>query len=868
MIRLDDLLAANPDAEVHGPVFATRFEGFCFDSRIVQPGELFLAMKTARADGHDYLRAACLGGALGALCQRPVEDMAALGATCVLVPDTERAIQRWAVHVLRARDLPVVGITGSVGKTTTKEMIAQVLSGARRVFRNPANYSGRFGLPVALGGLREEDEIAVLEMATDQFGEIAMQAEIAPPEVAVVTRVAPAHLAAFRDVAAVAVEKGALVEALPRDGLAILNADDPRVAAMAERSAAPVLRCGRAGGGTALDLVAGEPEIGLDGTRMEVRVLRDVPGATGPTPREPIELRWPWLGKHFAFSAMAALAVGLRYGVSAEEVVARLAALPFVPGRLRPLPARDGATILDDSYNASPAAVLAALDLLAALPAETRVAVLGDMLELGEASEPEHRRVGRRAAEVLDLLVTSGGEAEWIADEARRAGMDPAAVVVTYRGEDAAAAIEPALAPGALVLAKGSAATRTEKVVEALMAQPERAGELLVRQDAAWQQIVVLRPDRPTWLEIDHGALADNTRLLAARAAPAGLMAVVKADAYGHGAVQVARTVRLHGVSRLGVACLPEGAALRAAGVDLPILVLGYTPAWQAREAVARDLAVTVFDPHTARAFAEAGVALARRATVHVKVDTGLHRVGLVPADVPAFLEALRDLPGLEVEGLYTHFAVADERGPGSEAATDEQIARFDALLADLEVRGLRPPIVHAANSAALLTRPESRYDLVRAGIALYGLQPSDEVREPALRPALSWKTQVGQVRELAPGEAVGYGLTWTAERPSRVATIPVGYADGFRRAPRRWAQVLVRGRPAPLVGRVSMDLAGIDVTGIPGVRQGDEVVLIGRQAGPDGREATITAEDVAGWLGTISYEVVSSILARVSRVS
>jgi alanine racemase len=248
---------------------------------------------------------------------------------------------------------------------------------------------------------------------------------------------------------------------------------------------------------------------------------------------------------------------------------------------------------------------------------------------------------------------------------------------------------------------------------------------------------------------------------------------------------------------------------------------------------------------------------------VHVKVDTGMHRLGLGPDEAARFLARLAGLDRLEVEGIFTHFAEADDLTGRGRAATRAQRERFDALLAELEGKGLRPPMAHAANSAALLTDPEARYDAVRPGIALYGLAPSGEVRPDWLRPALAWKTQIAQVRELQAGERVGYGGTWSPERPSRIATLPVGYADGFRRAPATWQHVLVRGQPAPVVGRVSMDQSTADVTDIPEARQGDEVVLIGAQGG-----ARLSAETVADWLGTINYEVVSAILARVPRVS
>jgi alanine racemase len=443
------------------------------------------------------------------------------------------------------------------------------------------------------------------------------------------------------------------------------------------------------------------------------------------------------------------------------------------------------------------------------------------------------------------------------------------------------------LGPGDVVLVKGSLATRMEQVVRLLLDDPAAAAEVLVRQDAAWQQTVTVSPDRPTWLEIDLGAIAHNVRRLAELAAGADLMISLKADAYGHGAVQVAHTALLNGAAWLGVACISEGVALRRAGIAAPILVLGYTPAWQARDLLRHDLTAAVFDLDVARALSHAALALDRPARVHVKVDTGMGRLGIFPDAVVDFIRALRELPGLEVEGIFTHLAVADGASDWETAYTAGQLAAFDLVLEQLASAGIAIPLVHAENSAALLRmangerqmpdggwqmangsspirnpKSEIRNRLVRCGIAVYGLDPSPQVRcPPDFRPALSWKTQVAQVKELPPSSRVGYGGTYVTQGAERIAVIPVGYADGFRRSPQNWGEVLVRGRRAPLVGRVCMDQAMIDVTGIPGVRQGDEVVLIGRQG-----EDCITAEEVATRLGTINYEVVSAILARVPR--
>jgi alanine racemase len=403
-----------------------------------------------------------------------------------------------------------------------------------------------------------------------------------------------------------------------------------------------------------------------------------------------------------------------------------------------------------------------------------------------------------------------------------------------------------------------------ERIVAGLLAEPERAGELLVRQSPGWLQVRPLTQDRPTWLEVDLEALAGNVRRAQEIVGPeVAICAVLKADGYGHGAESIARTALNNGARMLAVACLAEAIALRRAAIDAPILVLGYTPAWQARDTVRHDVTATVYDLDVARALSRAAADMNRLARVHVKVDTGMARLGLLPDEAMPFVQELALLPGLVVEGIFTHFSVADSADPQHQAHTLAQLAAFQRVLAELRGLGIAVPIVHAANSAAMLSWPASRFDMVRLGIALYGLAPSSDVPLPAgFRPVLSWKTQVAQVKTLPPGAPVSYGNTYITSRETRMAVAPVGYADGFRRAPAHWGHVLVRGQPAPIVGRVTMDQTMLDVTDIPGVRQGDEVVLIGRQG-----DAEITVEQVAERLGTISYEVVAEILARVPRV-
>ena len=359
---------------------------------------------------------------------------------------------------------------------------------------------------------------------------------------------------------------------------------------------------------------------------------------------------------------------------------------------------------------------------------------------------------------------------------------------------------------------------------------------------------------------IDLNAIAHNVAALKARVpASTELWAVVKANAYGHGAVPVARTALAAGASRLAVARISEGVELRQAGIDAPILVMGYHLPDEAETAVAYNLTMTVNDEAFARALDAQARDAGRRLPIHVKVDTGMGRFGRFPDEVLPFLERLTTFRHLQIEGLWTHFATADE---ADKRFTYQQMALFRQVADQARAR-LEIPLLHVANSAAIMTFPETHLDAVRPGIALYGMYPSAEVtREVPLIPALTLVSHVGRVRTLPPGGSVGYGRTFIARKPTRIALLPIGYGDGLHRLLSNRGQVLIRGQRAAIVGRVSMDNIVVDVTHIAGVREGDEAVLIGRQG-----EDAITAEEVAAWAETINYEVTTSLLPRLKRI-
>ncbi len=889
MIYLNYLLEATQGV-LRYPGRQKRFEAFSHDTRMLMPGEMFVAVRGEHGDGHDHVLDAVRRGAAGILLEEKAlaafgeemrQELRQAGIAIITVADTRIALQQYARFILQRWQPTVIAVTGSTGKTTTKEAIATVLARNFATFRSWQNYNDLLGIPLSLGRLEERHEYAVLELACDHPGEIDELCAITQPQIGVLTNISPAQLQYFGTLERLAVELGTLLTSLPEHGKAFVNGDDKLIQKVmgTVQSIAPITMF--------------HPSQVKNVEVLWTGIDCEIPVGTHLSSR--------LLGAHYITTMLAAYAVGTYCGLKAEEVQGALADVRPAPGRLRPLAGIGGVKLLDDTHNATPTSTIAGLEALKALQADYRIAVLGDMLRLGNYAEEAHWQVGQKAAECVDYLILRGANAAVMAAAAQQAGLAQERIILTSTHEDAAQAVNSLIErekvyiqpghpqgvslhfgdvgtplagvqvgpsspplPTMTILLKGSEEARMERVTERLMAEPERAQEQLVRQTPGWKQIVVMRAERPTWLEIDLSAIAHNTRRIKTLVGPTvQILASLKADAYGHGAVKVARTVLLNGASMLGVATVSEALPLREAGIGAPILVFGYVPPWQMREAVRLGLTITLYSLEAAQALVRAAQALDKVVRVHVKVDTGMGRLGIRAEQVEDVVTLVREivaLARLEWEGIFTHFAMADTE---DQTHVRMQLARFQAVLHALEQRGLHPPLVHAANSAALLSLPAAHFDMVRPGIALYGLDPSSEVRLPeGFRAALAFKTQVAQVKLIPTDEVISYGGTYVTKRPTRIAVLPVGYADGFRRGPTNWGTVLLHGQEAPLLGRVCMDQCMIDVSHLPWARVGDEVVLIGRQG-----NATLSAEQVAQRLGTSNYEVVSAILARVPRV-
>ena len=366
---------------------------------------------------------------------------------------------------------------------------------------------------------------------------------------------------------------------------------------------------------------------------------------------------------------------------------------------------------------------------------------------------------------------------------------------------------------------------------------------------------------RPTVCFVDLNALGWNFRQIRSKVgSQVKVLSMVKANGYGHGATAISKALAAEGSDAFGVATLEEGVELRQAGIQTPILVLAGAYAEQVDQFFDNSLTPVI---HALESLAELDLAVHRRKkalNVHLKVDTGMGRIGLPAAESDSWLPKIKKLKALKIEGVFSHFSHA-ESVEGS--YTRQQLQVFQSIVERVRAEGIRPPLVHLANSAATITLPSAYFDMVRPGLMLYGIYPSPAMASQiCLKPVLSWKTRILQLKKVPSGSSISYGQTFVTKRESLIATLPLGYADGYPRLLSNRGEVLVGGKRAPVAGRVCMDLTMVDVTDIEKIQPGDEVVLLGRQG-----DAEISADEMAAWANTISYEILTSISNRVPRI-
>ena len=368
------------------------------------------------------------------------------------------------------------------------------------------------------------------------------------------------------------------------------------------------------------------------------------------------------------------------------------------------------------------------------------------------------------------------------------------------------------------------------------------------------------RVSRPVWVEVDLDHIKYNFNKIKKNVSRETLiMGVVKANAYGHGVNPVAEVLVESGCDRFGVALPEEGKQLREAGFSLPIHVLGEVLPQQLSKIMDYNLIPTISKMETIKQLNMLAQKNGEIKKVHIKIDTGMGRIGVLAENALKFISIINDFSNIKIEGLITHFAKADEK---DKQYTLNQWEKFQKVINDLEKEGINIPVKHVANSATIIDLPEMQLDMVRPGIMIYGLKPSAEVNNIVLKPALNWKAKIVYLKEVPPGTGISYGATYTTSKKAKIATLPLGYADGYTRLFSNKAEIIVNGKRAPVVGNICMDQFMVDVTHIPEVEIGDEVVLIGKQ-----NQQEITADELADIIGTINYEITCQISDRIPRV-
>ncbi len=824
--RIIDII--NP-VRVKGPVRG-QVSGVAIDTRkSIGEQYIFWAIKGMHFNGNDFAEEALRKGVRAAVVNR--EDLfdkpLPEGTTLIQVRDTLSALQDLAATYRSGFSCPVVGITGSNGKTLVKEMLASILCLERKTYRSPLSYNTQVGAALGLLGMRPEHEVAVIEAGISLPGEMDRLERMIKPDHGILTVISKAHIGGLGSLEQTLEEKRKLFKNLHgSDSFLLLNADDALSMSVLGRFQARVITFGFSKwADVRAEHIESLPE---RGHRFTMRLFdRD------------LEVTIPVQGRFNVLNALAASAAATLLGASPQAIAKGLEGFRPSPMRLETHTTVTGVTLINDTYNSDPASMKGALDVLAKVgKGRRKIAILSEMLDLGLHSREEHLAVGRDVVRTgVDRLITVGEAAALIGQSAVLEGMSPQKVINTRSNNEAAVELEKLMNRDDVVLFKGSRWYRLERIAKELVGSmgPTR---LLVNLDAIAANIKAVR-----------GIVGENV----------DMMTVVKSFGYGNDSIRASKVALENGVSYLAVAFPDEGTTLRQNKIDAPILV--FNVQFEEVDKIVRyGLSAVVSSPALAEAL-NAAAGRGPRIPVHIKVDTGMGRSGVWVDEAPPFIEQVLQMPNLNVEGIMTHFSSADD--PASDDYTENQIASFNWLLDEMTRRGHRFRYIHAANTAALVRFPKTHYNMVRPGLGIYGMYPSEAVRPLIhLEQVVTFCTKIAQIKEHPPGRCISYNRRFVTCRACRIATLHVGYNDGYPRFQSNVGEVLVRGRRAPVVGTVCMDTIMIDVTDIPDARVGDEVVLIGRQG-----DEEILADEIAANGNTINYEIVCKISPRVTRV-
>ncbi len=809
--RLLSGIAAATGGVLHGA--DRRIEHLCIDTR--QPfsaeGTLFIALTGKHHDGHRYISELRQRGVRSFLLQRGAIPMAAEDSV-IEVDDTLKALQDLAAWHRAQFLIPVIGITGSNGKTVVKEWLYQLLAEDERIVRNPGSWNSQVGVPLSVWEIDDDDTLGLFEAGISEPGEMEALARIIAPTMGVFTNIGPAHSAHFKDDAKKAKEKALL---FAQAKVVIHCADHPVVTeALQNLKGVRLVGWGRNDGAAVRVL---DEQVVDGGTRMLLRWHG-----------EEFRVTLPFIDSASVENAMHCAAMMLHYGHTPEVITERLKGLRPVSMRLEMLPGMNNGTLLNDAYSNDLASLTIALSQLSRMAVgRPKTVVLSDIAESGEAPAQLYARIAAllQAAEVQQLIAIGPGMQE-------HASLFPTSTRFFLDAAQLLKALPEPPVNGAVTLVKGARYFGLERVVK------------------RWEERT-----HGTVMEVDTEALRHNLNHYRELCGPdVRIMAMVKAGGYGSGAVELARFFAHEQVAWLGVAYADEGIELRRQGIRTSVLVMNPEPV--PMETLHRHhLEAEIYDVRSLKAAMDFAEHVPDSPAVHIKLDTGMHRLGFMPGEVPALLDVLRGTKKLRVASILSHLAASED--PQHDAFTREQIALFRSLSASIiDVLGYAP-LLHIANSAGATRFPEARFNMVRLGIGLHGIGANAE-ETALLQPVETLRTVIAQVKEIPVGDSISYGRKARVTAPMRIAVLPIGYADGLsRRLGEGRGRVWIHGKEAPFLGAICMDMCMVDVTHIT-CSVGDDALLIS-PAHP--------IQEYARDLGTITYEALTSISPRVKRV-
>ncbi|MEO1623844.1 MAG: bifunctional UDP-N-acetylmuramoyl-tripeptide:D-alanyl-D-alanine ligase/alanine racemase [Bacteroidota bacterium] len=776
---------------------------------------LFFALQGQQSDGHRYIPELYKAGVRCFVIRRG-ERIEACPQACFLeVESPQEALQQLAAYHRAQFELPVIGITGSNGKTIVKEWLHQLLHDRYRIIRSPRSYNSQIGVPLSVWPLDASHELALFEAGISQPGEMEKIAAIIQPSIALLTHIGPAHDEGFEDRAQKIAEKLRLFESAQYIHYCLDKEEVARAAQAFDNK--QHFRWSRQHPEAELYILDCQAE--EKQTRIRARYQR-----------EDMEIAIPFRDAASIENAIHCWGILLQLGLPKEYIQGQMSRLEAVAMRLELIEGAQQCTLINDSYNFDLHALQIALSFLDQQSYHpSRSLILSDLLQSGLSQDQLYKRLAQLISDHnIDRLIGIGQAIPIIASHL------PSSIAAHFYADtdEFLAHIHELSFFNEAILLKGARPFEFERIARRLSRRVHK-----------------------TVLEIDLNALVHNLHLYRQRLAPnTRLMAMVKASAYGSGSSEVAKLLASRQVDYLAVAYVDEGVELRKAGVQLPILVLN--PEENSFEAILQyQLEAEIYSLELLRRFSKR-LTKGQQTNVHLKIDTGMHRLGFERANVPALIQLLQAHPQLQVRSIFSHLA-ASETAEHDEFTT-RQIQIYEGLYEDI-CRGIGyRPLRHILNSGGIVRFPQYQMDMVRLGIGLYGVDSSGLLQEH-LRPVLRLKASISQIKEVAAGETVGYGRRGRVDHPMRIGTIAIGYGDGFlRKAGNGRFSVHLHGQQAPTVGNICMDMSMIDLTHISQAREGDEVVIFG----PEQR-----VQLLADSLETIPYEVFTNISERVKRL-